>query len=111
MIGIFVDHDVVSAPVPIAAVAKIIWSHREIESAEPESTGTTALNAENMAAAKSAVEMPMFPGAINVIVIVVATGIVAYPLVSAGVDVRSLRVALLVTVASRWLLCGARLLL
>ncbi len=97
MIRIFVDHDLIGAPVPAVAEGKVSGSDGEVETAEPEAFSIAAFNAPHVAFAEAAGEVTVLPGMIEMIVRIIAAGIVADPLV-VGVDVRSVGVAIFVDV-------------
>jgi len=95
MIGIVVEDNVVVIPIPIVDIPDIIGRDAEVKAAEPEASGTTAFDPPDMAAANPLREMTMLPRVVKMIVSVVASTVVPDPLV-VGMDVRSLRMALLV---------------
>ena len=95
VVGIFVDGDLVGAPVPIAAEAIVSGSDAEGKSAEPEAFPIAAFNAPDVAAAEASGEAAMFPNMIEMIAGIIAAGLVADPLI-VGVNVRCFRVAGLV---------------
>jgi hypothetical protein len=97
VIRILVDHDLIGAPVPVIAEAELRGSDGEVETAEPEALAIAALNAPYMAFAEAAGEVPMLPRMIQMIVGIVAAGIVADPLI-VGVNVRSVGMAIFVDV-------------
>ncbi len=88
MIGIFVNHDLIAVPKPVAAIAEIGVGDAEIKSAEPEATWIATGQAPNVAPAETTRKASVFPGMIDVESIVISAGVVAHPLVI-GVDVRS----------------------
>jgi hypothetical protein len=90
VVRVLIDHDVIPAPVPIAAVANVIGRDAEIEPAEPEARRATAGKMPQVAAAESAGEMAVLPRMIEMVVRVVRTRVVSDPL-AIRVDVRSLR--------------------
>src|SRR5450432_3507663 len=92
MIGVFVDHDVVAIPQPIVAKPDVEVGDAEVEAAEPEPAGDAAGEVPDMAAAKSAGKVAVFPGMIEVVVGIVAAGVVADPL-AIGVNVRHVGMA------------------
>jgi hypothetical protein len=100
MIGIFIDNNLVGVPEPIITVPQVKVCHGEVEAAEPETPGATAFNAENVSAAEAARKVTMLPGMIEVVVGIVASRIMADPLVSAGVDVRRIGMALPIVVCA-----------
>jgi hypothetical protein len=92
MVGVVVDYDLVGAPVPVLAKAVVSGGRAEIETAEPEALTVATFDAPHVALAEASGEAAMLPGMINVIVGIIAAGIVAYPLI-VGVNVRGFRVA------------------
>jgi hypothetical protein len=90
MVGVFVDHDGVIVPVPIADVVEVIWRDTEIKIVEPETIAISPAKTVLMAAAETAREAAVFPWMIKVIVFVTASAIVAHPGVVV-VDVRCFR--------------------
>jgi hypothetical protein len=92
MVRIVVEYDLVSAPDPIVAEAVVSGGHTEIETAEPEALAVATFDAPHVALADASGEAAMLPGMIQMIVGIVAAGIVAYPLI-VGVNVRSFGVA------------------
>jgi hypothetical protein len=85
VVGIFVDHDVVAVPEPVVAVADVVGSDAEVESAKPETIGSASGEPPDVTAAESAGEASVFPGMIKMVVRVVAASVMADPL-SIGVD-------------------------
>jgi len=95
VIGIFVDDDVVAAPVPAIAKANIVRSYAEIEAAEPEAAGTAASEMPNVPATESASEASVLKGMVEMIVRIVTSGVVANPF-SVGMDVGRVRMTNLI---------------
>jgi hypothetical protein len=96
VIRIVVDYDIVTVPVPIAAVVNIIGRDREEKSANIESVRSTAPQTPYMLRPNPAVEVAVFPGMIQVVMRIGATGVVSHPVVIFSVNVRSFRVARLI---------------
>jgi hypothetical protein len=92
VIGIFVDDNVVAVPEPAVAVADVKGRDVEIETAEPEAIGAAAGEMPDVAGAEAAGEVAVLPGMIEVIVNVVASGVVADPF-AVGVNVRRVGMA------------------
>jgi hypothetical protein len=90
VVGIVIDDDGIAVPVPVIGVVVIVGSYAEIEAAEPEALAVSTSQVILMAAAKAAGKAAVFPGMIEVIARVTATGIVTDPVVIA-VDVRRVR--------------------
>ena len=79
VVGIFVDDYLVGAPLPVVAETVVVGEDAEVEAAEPEAIAAASFDAEDVAAAEAAVEMAMLPGMIDVVVGIIAAGIVADP--------------------------------
>ena len=107
VVGIFEDGDLVSGPVPIVAKGVISRRDAEIEASEPETRPIAAGDAPNVAAAEATGEAAVFPGMIEVIVGIIAAGVMTDPL-AVGMDVRSFGMALFVGVFCRRRLFAAR---
>lgn len=104
VIGIIVNGNVVRIPEPAVSVSEIIRSDRKIKTVEPETIGTSASKAPDMATANAAIKTAMFIAMIKAIMGVTAARLMAYPL-SVGMDVGSLRMPLPiaeVAVLFRW---------
>jgi hypothetical protein len=108
VVGIFVDDDLVGAPIPIAAEAVVCGGDAKGEAAEPEAFAIAAFDAPLMAGAEAAGEAAMFPGMIKVIVGIIVAGAVADPRI-VGVNVRSFGMAMLVGVFRGFLRCDVLL--
>jgi hypothetical protein len=85
VVGIFVDHDVVAVPEPVVAVADVVGSDAEVESAKPETIGSASSEPPDVTATESAGEASVFPRMIKMVVRVVAASVMADPL-AIGVD-------------------------
>lgn len=96
VIGIFVEHDVVRIPEPVAAVGNVIGSYGKVISAEPEALRISSRQPPAMLWPEAACEVPTLPGMIQVIVRVVAPGAMPDPF-SVGVNVRCVGMAFLIT--------------
>lgn len=97
MVRVFVDHDVVSIPVPTVHIADVIGGDAPIKVVEPESTGSTACEPPVVRGPESAVEVAVSPGAIDMIVLIIAPIVMADPVIAA-VDVRGIRVSLRIAI-------------
>ena len=73
VVRIFIDDDRIAVPIPITNVVEIVRCNRKVEAAEPEALAVASAQTENMAPAKSTVEVPVFPRMIQMIVLVIAT--------------------------------------
>jgi len=96
VIGIVIDHDVIAIPIPIAAVTHIVGRNRKEEAAEPEAPRAASAQSPHMAATNTSREMAVLPRMIHAIMLVAASGIVSYPPVILGVNMRGLWMAALV---------------
>lgn len=108
VVGIFVDDDLVGAPIPIAAEAVVGGGDAEGEAAEPEAVAVAAFDAPLMAGAEAASEAAMLKRMIEVIVGVIAAGVMADPRI-VGVNVGGFGVALFVGISRGFLWCGVLL--
>ena len=97
VVRIFIDHDLIGAPIPGIAEGEVNGSDGEIETAEPEALSIATCNAPHVAFAEAAGEVPVLPGMIEMIVRIIGAGIVADPLV-VSVNVRSVGMAIFVDV-------------
>src|SRR5260370_40336153 len=79
VVGIVVDDDGIAVPIPVIGVVVIVGSYAEVEAAEPEALAVSSAKGIDVTAAKAAGEAAVFPGMIEVIVRVAATGIMADP--------------------------------
>lgn len=102
VVGILINHDLIPVPVPVIGEAVIVIDDAEVVAAEPETFSAPTLNAENMAAAKAAVEPSMFPRMIHVVVLIIAARVMPNPLII-RVNVGCVRVPRLVAEAAVFL--------
>src|SRR5208283_694161 len=100
MVGVVVDHDLVTVPEPIIHEAVVVRSHTEKEAAKAESLRTTATEPVYMAGSNTTAEVAVFPRMIKVIMGIVPARVVSNPRV-VTVNVRSVGVPMLITVISR----------
>lgn len=92
MVGVFVDDDVVVIPKPVVAESDVIRGDAEVEATEPESVWASAAEMPDVATAEAAGEASVLPGMVDVVVRIVAAGVMADPL-AVGVDVRGVGVS------------------
>jgi hypothetical protein len=92
VIRVFIDHDLVTIPIPIIDEAVVVGRHAEIEAIEPEAVASAAAETENVARPEAAGESAMFPGAVPVDLEACIVAVVSDPLI-VGVHVRSVGVA------------------
>ncbi len=88
VIGIFIDHDLIAVPQPVAAVADVDRCHAEVESAKPEAAGTATSQPPDVPFAEATGEVPVLEGMIQVVARIVRPAIVADPFVAFRVYVR-----------------------
>ena len=91
MIGVFVDDDVVVIPKPVVAESDVIRGDAEVEATEPETVWPSATEMPDVATAEAAGEAPVLPGIVDVVVRIVAAGVMADPF-AVGVYVRGVGV-------------------
>ena len=96
MVRIFVDHDLVSIPVPVRDDAVIERSDVPVEIAKPEAFPVSACKHEYMLRSKAAGEMSVGPWVIQVVMRIVRAGIMSHPFIVPGVNVRQVRMTFLV---------------
>jgi hypothetical protein len=81
VVRIFVNDDGIALPIPIANIAVIIRGYAEGETVEPEAIAVPAAETKHVATAKTTCKAAVLPGAIHVIAGIVASRVVANPLV------------------------------
>ena len=91
VVGIVVEDDVVAIPVPVITETEIEVGDGEVEAVEPEAAGDTTFETPDMVATEAAGEVSVLPGMIEVVVGIIAAGVVADPL-AVGVNVRNIGV-------------------
>src|SRR5208337_4503258 len=101
VVGIVVNHDLVSVPHPVVAVTVVIRGNAEIETAEPEAIASSAGQMPNVPAANSARKVPVLPRVVEVIVAISRAGFVADPF-AVRMDVRSIGVPSRVVIMRRF---------
>ena len=79
MVWIFVNHDGVAVPIPVVDVVIVVGRDAEVKIVEPEAVAIAASKAVFMTAPKTAGETAVFPGTIDVIVLVAAAGFMTDP--------------------------------
>jgi hypothetical protein len=88
VVGIGIEHDVVVIPEPVAGIVVVVWRDLEVEAVDVESLAAAAVKPPDVPRADRAIEASVFPGMIEMIVGIVASGVVSHPLVILRVDVR-----------------------
>src|SRR6202046_3309130 len=91
MIGVFVNHDVIAAPIPAVHETDVVRRHAAEEATEPETSGPAAGQVPDVRGAEAASEVSVFPRMVEVIVRIVGTGVVSDPF--AFIHVRRVGVA------------------
>ena len=80
MIGVVINNNFITAPVPAVAVTSIIGSDAEEESAKAEPVRSAAVQMPRVAATNAAGKTAVFPRMMKMVVRVVSACIVAHPL-------------------------------
>ena len=88
VVGIGIDYDVVVIPQPSVCVVVVIGRNLEEVAVDIKSIAVTATKPPDVLRPDAAVEPPVFPWMIEMIVGIVASGVVSHPLIGFGVDVR-----------------------
>lgn len=97
MIRVLVNHNRIAGPIPVANIIEVVRRDAPIEVVEPESARTAAFETKNVAGTESARETTVLPWTIQVVVGIIATGIVADPF-SIPVNVGRVRVTGLILI-------------
>jgi hypothetical protein len=92
VVAVFVDDDVVVIPKPVVAESDVIRGDAEVEATEPETVWASAAEMPDVATAEAAGESSVLSGIVDVVVRIVAAGVMADPL-AVGVDVRGVGVS------------------
>ena len=94
MVRVFIDRDLIASPIPARDDVVIVRSDIPVEIAEPEALAASAR--ESKCSSKSAAVVSVRPGLGDPVMRVVGTTIVSHPLIVPGVNVRNIRMTLLV---------------
>jgi hypothetical protein len=81
VVGVFVDDDVVTVPVPAVDVGEVEGGYAPVEAAEPEAGGAAAGEAPDVAGAEAGGEAAVLPGMVEVEAGIVGAVVVADPVV------------------------------
>jgi hypothetical protein len=92
VVRIFVDDDLIRIPKPVVGESEIIRSNAEIKAPEPEPRRAASGEVEDVATTKPAREPAVLPGMVEVVMGVIAAGVVADPLI-VGMDVGRVRMS------------------
>src|ERR1035441_3356121 len=79
MVRIVVNHDLIRAPVPIAAIVSVGERNRPVPAIEPELSGTSAGNPPYVRGTKAASKVPVSPGMVQMVARIVGAGIMPDP--------------------------------
>ena len=101
VIRVFIDYDLIGAPVPVVAVTHVVGRHAKIEAAKPEPARTASRKAPYMAFAKAATKVPMLPRMIEMVVRIIFARAVSNPGIVVCVNVRSFWVTRLIGESAR----------
>ena len=91
VVGVLINHDLVTVPEPVVAEAIVIGGNAKIKASKPEALRAATGQDPNVPGAESPGKMSVLPRMIEVIVGVGAAGIVSNPL-AIRMNVRRLRV-------------------
>jgi len=94
VIGVFVYHNLIAAPVPARDDVVIVRRDVPVEVVEPEAFPVPASKHELVLRSKAAGETSVRPRLIDVVVRIVSAAVMSHPLIVAGVDVREFGMAL-----------------
>ena len=103
VVRVFVDHDGIVVPLPIADVVIVVWRYAEKPVVEPKPVAAAASQMIDMPAPESAGKVTVLPNMVNVVMRVIAPAVMADPSIVA-VDVRRLRMLRAVAVRAPLLL-------
>lgn len=98
VVGVVINHDVIIIPEPAVGIVIVVWRNLEKETTDIESIDAAAAETPDMLRAEAASEASVLPGMVDVIIGIVATGIMSYPAIVFSVDMRSFRMTLLIVV-------------
>ena len=90
VVGVLINDDLIVVPVPVVHETVVIRRHAKKEAVEPEAVSRAAFESELVTRAEAAGEATVFKGSIEVVVRIVAPGIVSDPGVVV-MNVRSIR--------------------
>ena len=90
VVGIGIDYDVVVIPQPSVGIVVVVGRNLEKVAVDIKSIAVTAAKPPDVLRPDAAVEPPVFPRMIEMIVGIVGSGVVSHPLICFGVDVRGL---------------------
>jgi len=81
MVRVLIDDDVIAIPEPVAAEADVVGRDAEVEPCQAEAIGPPSEQPEDVAATEAAGEPPVLPWVVEMVMRIVAAGVVADPLV------------------------------
>jgi hypothetical protein len=87
VIRVLIDHDLIGIPEPVIAETEIVRGDAKIEAAEPETARASSANPPDVAATETSGKPPVFPGMIQMIVDIIAPGIMADPSIMLDINV------------------------
>jgi hypothetical protein len=82
VVGVFVDDDLIRIPEPAVTETNVIRRYAEVKAAEPETRRASTDEMPNVTAAKATGKATVLPRMIEMVVGIVAAGVVTYPLTS-----------------------------
>jgi hypothetical protein len=87
VIGVVVDYDLIAGPVPVGDNGVVVGKNAPVKVVEPEAFAISALKVEDVLGAEACGKPAVCPGLIQVEAGVVATTVVANPLIVLNVHV------------------------
>jgi len=100
VVRVVVNHDLVGIPEPVVAEAKVIRGNAKKEAAKPKAARAASDDPPDVASADATWKMSVLPGMIEMVMGIIAAGIVADPVVTLDLDVRCVWVSGFLVVAA-----------
>jgi hypothetical protein len=96
MVRVLVDHDLIASPIPVTDDVVIESGDIPVKIAEPEAFPVSSRKVEYMLRSKTTAEMSVRPRLSEVVIRIVPATIMSDPFIVLGVNVRNIRMTLLV---------------
>ena len=96
MVRVLVDHDLIASPIPVTDDVVIERGDVPVKIAEPEAFPVSSRKVEYMLRSKTTAEMSVRPRLSEVVIRIVPATIMSDPFIVLGVNVRNIRMTLLV---------------
>jgi len=91
MVGVFVDHDLIASPVPIADDVVIVRGDVPVEIIKPEAFPISSSQHEYMLGSKATGEAPVRPRLRKLVMRIAGSTLMSDPPIVPGIDVRNVR--------------------